>query len=187
MVHLHELLRVGSLDPTQHTEPTTGRGQTEIKSVKCRIYKNTTGIHKGELCLHSLLLRRSADIANTIWLVEKIWVSCTWHPLETLHKCGRSSPQSQRSVHFPSHDCPLSPYRNTPKGPKLHQPLLFHLNIKKKRPLRSIPYLAVRISMVPFSFSSLSFSKYMSFESRSTNQRIFQLRRDKVDIPPPFL
>lgn len=48
-------------------------------------------------------------------------------------------------------------------------------------------YLAVWISMVPFSFSSLSFSKYMSFDSRKTNQRIFQLRRDKVDIPPPFL
>lgn len=48
-------------------------------------------------------------------------------------------------------------------------------------------YLAAQISMVPLSFSSLSFSKYISLDSRKTNQRIFQFRRDKVDIPPPFL
>lgn len=29
MVHLHELLRAGAVDPIQHAEPTTGRGQRE--------------------------------------------------------------------------------------------------------------------------------------------------------------
>ncbi len=43
------------------------------------------------------------------------------------------------------------------------------------------------MSIVPFSFSSLSFSKYMSLESRRTNQRIFQFLRERVDRPPPFL
>lgn len=43
------------------------------------------------------------------------------------------------------------------------------------------------MSIVPFSFSSLSFSKYMSLESRRTNQRIFQFLRESVESPPPFL
>lgn len=43
------------------------------------------------------------------------------------------------------------------------------------------------MSIVPFSFSSLSLSKYMSLVSRRTNQRIFQFLRERVDRPPPFL
>lgn len=39
MMHLHQLFRVGSVDPTQHTEPTAGGGQTEKKSVLGRIDK----------------------------------------------------------------------------------------------------------------------------------------------------
>lgn len=34
MVHLHELLWAGSVDPTQHTEPTTARGRTQIQDIK---------------------------------------------------------------------------------------------------------------------------------------------------------
>lgn len=30
VVHLHELLRAGAVDPIQHTEPTTGWGQREF-------------------------------------------------------------------------------------------------------------------------------------------------------------
>lgn len=48
-------------------------------------------------------------------------------------------------------------------------------------------YLAVRISKVPLSLSSLSFSKYMSLDWRRTNQRFFQFLRDSVEEPPPFL
>lgn len=43
------------------------------------------------------------------------------------------------------------------------------------------------MSSAPFILSSLSFSKYMRRLWRSTNQRRFQLRRDSVDEPPPFL
>lgn len=48
-------------------------------------------------------------------------------------------------------------------------------------------YLAVRTSMVPFSFSSPSFSKYISLDCRRTNQRFFQFLLESVDDPPPFL
>lgn len=52
-------------------------------------------------------------------------MSYTWHLLGTLRRCGRSSPQSQYSVHFPFRDCPLSPYRETWSEPKLSGPQLF--------------------------------------------------------------
>lgn len=45
-----------------------------------------------------------------------IWIYSTWHLLGTLHRCGTSSPQSQYSVHFPSHDCPLYPCRKNPSS-----------------------------------------------------------------------
>lgn len=48
-------------------------------------------------------------------------------------------------------------------------------------------YLAVRTSTVPLSFSSLSFSKYISLDWRRTNQRRFQFLLDSVEEPPPFL
>lgn len=51
----------------------------------------------------------------------------------------------------------------------------------------SCPYLALCMSSTPFIFSSPSFSKYMSLLWRNTNQRRFQLRRESVDEPPPFL
>lgn len=54
-------------------------------------------------------------------------------------------------------------------------------------PYAHFTYLAVRISSVPLSFSSLSFSKYISLDCRRTNQRFFQFLLDKVDDPPPFL
>lgn len=53
--------------------------------------------------------------------------------------------------------------------------------------LADCTYLAVRISSVPLSFSSLSFSKYISRDCRRTNQRFFQFLLDSVDDPPPFL
>ncbi|KAL0628762.1 Zinc finger protein [Plecturocebus cupreus] len=48
-------------------------------------------------------------------------------------------------------------------------------------------YFAVRTSTVPLSFSSLSFSKYISLDWRRTNQRFFQFLLDSVEEPPPFL
>lgn len=45
------------------------------------------------------------------WLSLNTCRQRTWHLLETLHIFGRSSPRSQCSVHSPSHDCPIFPYR----------------------------------------------------------------------------
>lgn len=45
------------------------------------------------------------------WLPLNTCRQRTWHLLETLHIFGRSSRRSQCSVHSPSHDCPIFPYR----------------------------------------------------------------------------
>lgn len=67
--------------------------------------------------------------------------------------------------------------------------LTFRLTPPLRADIRAgdLSYLAACMSSAPFILSSLSFSKYMSLLCRSTNQRRFQLRRDSVDEPPPFL